>query len=87
MRNFDSLMKIDRTYIFVTLSSIALLLVLAIQVNYLLNTAQIKEQLFNEKANMVLDRTALALSNDTATIKNFSLLGSENETKKILKLF
>ena len=87
MRNFDSLMKIDRTYIFVTLSSIALLLVLAIQVNYLLNTAQIKEQLFNEKANMVLDRTALALSNDTATIKNFSLMGSENETKKIDSLF
>lgn len=80
-------MKIDRTYIFVTLSSIALLLVLAIQVNYLLNTAQIKEQLFNEKANMVLDRTALALSNDTATIKNFSLMGSENETKKIDSLF
>lgn len=80
-------MKLDRTYIFVALSSIALLLVLAIQVNYLLNTAQIKEQLFNEKANMVLDRTAQALSNDTVTIKNYSLAGSENETKKIDSLF
>ncbi|OYU94632.1 MAG: hypothetical protein CFE21_15250 [Bacteroidetes bacterium B1(2017)] len=58
-------MKLNKT--FIVLSSVALVLVLAIQVNWLLKTAQIKEQLFNEKANMVLSRTAEALGSDKET--------------------
>ena len=52
----------NRTYLFITISSIALLLVLIIQVNWIFQTAKIKEELFNEKANMVLSRTTEALS-------------------------
>ena len=57
-------MKPSRTYLFIAISSAALLLVLLIQVNWILQTAKIKEQLFREKANMVLSRTADALSSD-----------------------
>jgi two-component system, OmpR family, phosphate regulon sensor histidine kinase PhoR len=57
-------MKPGRTYLFIAISSAALLLVLLIQVNWILQTAKIKEQLFREKANMVLSRTADALSSD-----------------------
>ena len=46
-------MNLNRTYIFIALSSIALLVVLIIQVSWILETAQIKEELFNEKANII----------------------------------
>ncbi|MBL7935179.1 MAG: hypothetical protein JNM51_05145, partial [Bacteroidia bacterium] len=49
-------MNFNKTYIFIALSSIALLIVLIIQVNWILQTAQIKEELFNEKANIILAR-------------------------------
>ena len=48
-------MKFNKTYIFIGLSSIALVIVLIIQVNWILETAQIKEELFNEKANIILE--------------------------------
>lgn len=57
-------MKLNRTYIFIAISSVALLIVLIIQVNWIFKTAQIKEELFNEKVNMVLSRTAEALRSD-----------------------
>ena len=57
-------MQNKKTTIFITLSSIALLSLLAIQVNWILQTAKIKSNLFNEKANMVLARTAEALAAD-----------------------
>jgi two-component system phosphate regulon sensor histidine kinase PhoR len=57
-------MKHNRTTLFITVSSIALLLVLIIQVNWLFQTAKSKEELFNEKSNMVLARTTEALLAD-----------------------
>ena len=63
-------MKLNRTYIFIAASSIALVLVLAIQVNTIFQTAKVKENLFNEKANMVLSRTAEALCSDKETCMN-----------------
>ena len=60
-------MKQNRTYIFIIISSIALFIVLVIQINWIFQTAKIKEELFNEKANMVLSRTTEALRSDRAT--------------------
>ncbi len=92
-------MKPIRTNLFILISSIALVVVLIIQVNWLLDTAQIKEELFNEKANMVLARTTDALLSDKDTyrkigacIKPDSAPGSntklgKNEIHKIDSLF
>ncbi len=57
-------MKLNRTSIFISVSSVALLMVLCIQVNWIVQTAKIKEALFNEKANMVLTKTTEALATD-----------------------
>jgi two-component system, OmpR family, phosphate regulon sensor histidine kinase PhoR len=57
-------MKRNRTFIFIAISSISLLIVLIIQVNWIFETAKIKEEIFNEKSNMVLARTAEALRSD-----------------------
>jgi two-component system phosphate regulon sensor histidine kinase PhoR len=62
-------MKRYRTAIFIAVSSVALLIVLLIQWNWIINTAAIKEELFNEKANMVLSRTTEALSADQETCR------------------
>jgi two-component system phosphate regulon sensor histidine kinase PhoR len=62
-------MKRYRTAIFIAVSSVALLIVLLIQLNWIINTAAIKEELFNEKANMVLSRTTEALSADQETCR------------------
>jgi len=63
-------MKLDKTHLFIAISSVALFIVLAIQVNWIFQTAQIKEELFNEKANMVLSKTAETLASDSITRKN-----------------
>ena len=55
-------MKWNKTRLFIVVSSVALAAVLAIQVSWILRTAKIKEELFNEKANMVLSKTADALA-------------------------
>ncbi len=46
------------------------MLVLAIQIKWIFQTAKIKEELFNEKANMVLSRTAETLCSDKETCMN-----------------
>ncbi len=71
-------MTLKRTYIFIAISSIALLAVLIIQVSWILQSAQIKEKLFNEKANMVLSRTTEALRADNETCKKIEAC-AENE--------
>ena len=63
-------MKTNRTYFYIAISSFALLMVLVIQVNSIFQTAKIKEEIFNEKANMVLSRTAEALCSDKETCMN-----------------
>jgi two-component system, OmpR family, phosphate regulon sensor histidine kinase PhoR len=62
-------MKLSRTTLFIAISSFALLIVLGIQVNSIFRTARTKEDLFNEKANLVLARTTDALLKNEATCK------------------
>lgn len=62
-------MKLNRTNIFIAISSIALIIVLIIQVRWIFQTAQTKEELFNEKASLVLARTTDALLSDQETCK------------------
>ncbi len=80
-------MKLNRTYIFIIISSLALLTVLIIQVNWILQTAKMKEELFNEKANMVLSKTADALYSDKETCKCLEIYVGKNEVHKIDSLF
>jgi two-component system phosphate regulon sensor histidine kinase PhoR len=62
-------MKFNRTYLFISVSSVALLVVLIIQVSWILRTAKIKEEMFNERANIVLSRTTDALLSDKETCR------------------
>jgi len=80
-------MKPNRTKLFIAITSVALILVLAIQVNWILRTAKIKEELFNEKANMVLARTSEALSADEETCRKIETGMSQSEIHKIDSLF
>ena len=92
-------MTLKRTYLFITISSIALLMVLIIQVSWILQSAQIKERLFNEKANMILSRTTEALRADNETCRKIEVCAEkesatteavslgQNETQKIDSLF
>lgn len=80
-------MKLNRTYLFIAISSLALVIVLILQVTWIVRTAEIKEQLFNEKANMVLTRTAEAISKDKQACKNMESGVGQNETRKIDSLF
>ncbi len=70
-------MKKNKPYLYIIISSIALVIVLAIQVNWLIQTAKIKEEIFNEKANMVLSKTTDELCDDMAMC---SRIGSCIET-------
>jgi two-component system phosphate regulon sensor histidine kinase PhoR len=76
-------MKLNRTYLFIVISSIALVIVLIIQVNWILQAAKVKEELFNEKAIMVLSKTAAALSSDTAAVKKMEVCVGRSESHKI----
>ncbi len=80
-------MNLNRTYLFIAISSFALVIVLIIQVNWIFETAKIKEEIFNEKASMVLSRTAQAISADTATIKKMEISVGKKEIRKIDSLF
>src|ERR1700752_981747 len=79
-------MNLNRTNIFIAISA-ALLMVLIIQVNWIIETAYIKEEMFNEKANTVLARTTEALSADTVTCNNMRIHVGKNEIRKIDSLF
>ncbi len=59
----------NRRYIFIIISFIALLAVLVIQVNWILKSAALKEELFNEKAKIVLSKASEAIVNDKATCR------------------
>jgi two-component system, OmpR family, phosphate regulon sensor histidine kinase PhoR len=63
-------MIFNRTYLFIAFSTIALLVVLSIQVNWMFEAARVKEQLFNERANLVLSKTADALLEYSIPIEN-----------------
>jgi two-component system phosphate regulon sensor histidine kinase PhoR len=78
-------MKRNGTTIFILISSLALFTVLLIQVNWIFQSAKVKEDLFNEKANIILARTTEALLADTTTCKNIE--SGKNERHKIDSLF
>jgi two-component system phosphate regulon sensor histidine kinase PhoR len=80
-------MRPNRTYLFISISSVALLVVLVIQVRWILQAAKMKEELFHEKANMVLSKTAEALSRDKEIFKDMKLSVGKKEVHKIDSLF
>ena len=63
-------MKSYRNFLLIAISFIALSILLFIQVNWIIQAAKAKEDLFNEKANMVLSRTAEALCSDKEACLN-----------------
>lgn len=63
------------------------MIILIIQVNWIVNTAKIKEDIFNEKANIVLSKTAEALSSDTTTCKQMEACIGKDEIHKTDSLF
>ena len=80
-------MKLNRTYFFIAASSIALIVVLIIQVNWILETAKMKKEMFDEKANTVLTKTAEAISADKQTCGSLKRGESNNAQHKIDSLF
>ncbi len=76
-----------RSYLIISVSSIALLIVLVIQVKWIVQTAKVKEELFNEKANMVVARTAEVLSADPQACRNFESGTGAEELVKTDSLF
>ena len=80
-------MKKKRTNIFIAITSVALLIVMIIQINWIFQTAKIKEELFNEKANMVLSRTTEAISSDKETcMKIGACVDEDNNPEPSAKL-
>ncbi|MFM2048137.1 MAG: hypothetical protein RI955_685 [Bacteroidota bacterium] len=76
-------MKLKKAYIFLITLSIALLIILFIQVNWIVEAAKIKEELFSEKADIILSKTATDLRSDTFTIHHLPLKIGINEKRKI----
>ncbi|MBL0096711.1 MAG: hypothetical protein IPP46_09615 [Bacteroidetes bacterium] len=58
-------MKKNNSRFFIGVSSIALLSVLLIQINWMREMAEMKENLFNEKAAILLARTTEAVAGDS----------------------
>ena len=75
-------MKLERTYIFIAISSVALVVVLVIQVYWTLQAAQVKEDIFNEKANMILSKTAEELSKDKQACGDLRV-GGKSKVQKV----
>src|SRR5438552_4019131 len=73
-------MNLNKKYLFIAVSSVALLIVLIIQVNWILQTAKIKEEIFNEKADMVLSRTTEAISSDKETCRKIGACVEKDST-------
>ncbi|TAH38340.1 MAG: HAMP domain-containing histidine kinase [Bacteroidetes bacterium] len=80
-------MKLNRTTIFISISSLALIIVLIIQVNWIFQSAKIKEDIFNEKANMVLSKTAEVLSSDEQACRDLDEEVGGSEIQKTDSLF
>ena len=80
-------MKRGHPHIFILITTVALLAMLVIQFFWILQTARVKEELFNEKANMVLSRTADALSNDRQTCKSLQISAGKEDVRKVDSLF
>lgn len=78
-------MIMDRTYLQIGVASLALCIVLGIQINWLFKTAAVKETLFSEKANMVLNKTTEALYADLKTCRRIDEQIDENAPKGVVQ--
>jgi len=76
-------MKLNRNNIFIAISSLALLIVLIMQVNWIAQAAKYKKESFNEKANIILARTTEALSSDKELCEKLETGIGYKETRKI----
>jgi len=76
-------MKLSKSHLFLIVSTIALLVVLVIQVIWILNTARIKQEIYNEKAHLVLAKTAEKISKDSIVFNNRKLFVNELEMRQI----
>ena len=92
-------MKLLRSHSFIIISSLALIALLAIQVTWIIKSAELKEQMFTEKANMILSKTVEAIGEDKVTCgrigaslkqngnNNISAVLSKRELHKIDSIF
>lgn len=78
---FD-VMQLKRTKLFIGISAIALALLLFIQIEWIVQSAKIKEELFNEKATMVLSKTVEELCSDTVMCERFGSCNSSAGMKE-----
>ncbi len=69
------------------LASLLLLAILMIQLNWIFETARIKQEIFNDKANMILIRTTEVIASDENTCKGIENGISEIERKTIDSIF
>jgi two-component system phosphate regulon sensor histidine kinase PhoR len=76
-------MKSVQPRFIIIISSIALFIVLVIQVNWMLQSAKMKEEIFNEKAKIVLGKTAEKLSADKLKFDNYKISGNSSDTRRI----
>lgn len=80
-------MKLNKTSVFIGIAIVSLLSILFIQINWMLDTARIKQEIFNEKANMVLQKTAEVVVADEATCKGIDEGIDQNELNTIDSVF
>ena len=73
----------NKISLLIAISSIALFTVMVIQVNWVFRAAKIKEELFNEKANMVLSRTTEALRSDKETCMKIGACAEMDSTSEL----
>ncbi|MGZ3863581.1 MAG: sensor histidine kinase [Bacteroidia bacterium] len=76
-------MRADKTNIFIQAISLAMIIILAIQINWMIEANSTGENLITEKANMVKSRTTEDLSNDVSGNKNLEAGDWEKEYNKI----
>lgn len=76
-------MKFKKAYIFLIALSVALMLILIIQINWIMETAKIKEELFSEKAEMILSKTATDLRSDSFSVQHLPLKMNKDDRNKI----
>lgn len=72
-----------RAYLFISITSAALIVLFIIQINWIWRTAEIKENLFNEKANLVLAKTTEAIGDDEETCRKIVASFGEDEEESI----
>lgn len=75
-------MQVNKINLIISISSFSLVILLILQFKWMLETAHIKEQIFNDKANIVLAKTTEALRNDKQmyqTIENCAANSNTND--------